>query len=85
MVKKGLRSTAQRRLIVDTFFEGAPHVSIEDLLAEVRARDTRHRLRDRLPHAEAARRVRRRQRAQASATASRRYELADDATRTTTT
>ena len=39
MAKKGLRSTAQRRLIVDTFFGGTPHVTIEDLLAEVRARD----------------------------------------------
>lgn len=39
MAKKGLRSTAQRRLIVDTFFEGSPHITIEDLLAEVRERD----------------------------------------------
>src|SRR5215468_6020129 len=39
MVKKGLRSTAQRRLIVDTFFEGASHMTIEDLLAEVRSKD----------------------------------------------
>jgi Fur family ferric uptake transcriptional regulator len=39
MVKKGLRSTAQRRLIIDTFFGGAPHMTIEDLLAEVRTRD----------------------------------------------
>jgi Fur family ferric uptake transcriptional regulator len=39
MAKKGLRSTAQRRLIVDTFFEGSPHVTIEDLLNEVRVRD----------------------------------------------
>jgi len=39
MVKKGLRSTAQRRLIVDTFFEGASHMTIEDLLNEVRSRD----------------------------------------------
>lgn len=39
MVKKGLRSTAQRRLIIDTFFSGAPHMSIEDLLQEVRAHD----------------------------------------------
>jgi Fur family transcriptional regulator, ferric uptake regulator len=39
MLKKGLRSTAQRRLIVDTFFERASHMSIEDLLTEVRARD----------------------------------------------
>jgi Fur family transcriptional regulator, ferric uptake regulator len=39
MAKKGLRSTAQRRLIVDTFFEGSAHMTIEDLLTEVRARD----------------------------------------------
>jgi Fur family transcriptional regulator, ferric uptake regulator len=39
MVKKGLRSTAQRRLIIDTFFGGAPHMTIEDLLTEVRVRD----------------------------------------------
>lgn len=39
MAKKGLRSTAQRRLIVDTFFEGASHMTIEDLLTEVRVRD----------------------------------------------
>lgn len=39
MLKKGLRSTAQRRLIVDTFFEIASHTTIEDLLSEVRARD----------------------------------------------
>ncbi len=39
MLKKRLRSTAQRRLIVDTFFDGSPHVTIEDLLAEVRSHD----------------------------------------------
>ena len=39
MAKKGLRSTAQRRLIVDTFFEGAAHMTIEDLLNEVRVHD----------------------------------------------
>ncbi|MDC0748765.1 Fur family transcriptional regulator [Polyangium mundeleinium] len=39
MAKKGLRSTAQRRLIVDTFFEGASHMTIEDLLTEVRVHD----------------------------------------------
>ena len=39
MAKKGLRSTAQRRLIVDAFFEGAPHMTIEDLLNEVRVHD----------------------------------------------
>ncbi|MBK6517940.1 MAG: transcriptional repressor [Polyangiaceae bacterium] len=39
MAKKKLRSTAQRRLIVDTFFEGGSHLTIEDLLREVRAQD----------------------------------------------
>jgi Fur family ferric uptake transcriptional regulator len=39
MERKGLRSTAQRRLIAETFFDGPPHVSIEELLARVRVRD----------------------------------------------
>lgn len=39
MLKKGLRSTAQRRLIIDTFFETASHTTIEDLLSEVRTHD----------------------------------------------
>ena len=39
MAKKGLRSTAQRRLIVDTFLQGASHMTIEDLLNEVRVHD----------------------------------------------
>jgi Fur family ferric uptake transcriptional regulator len=39
MLKKKLRSTAQRRLIVETFFSGSPHVTIEDLLTEVRSQD----------------------------------------------
>ena len=39
MEKKGLRSTAQRRLIIDSFFEGSSHMTIEDLLAEVRTRE----------------------------------------------
>jgi Fur family ferric uptake transcriptional regulator len=39
MAKKGLRSTAQRRLIVDTFFGNASHMTIEDLLNEVRVHD----------------------------------------------
>lgn len=39
MAKKGLRSTDQRRLIVETFFRARAHVSIEELLAKVRARD----------------------------------------------
>lgn len=41
MVKKGLRSTDQRKLIVDTFFGVEHHVSIEELLAQVRAKDPR--------------------------------------------
>ena len=41
MLKKGLRSTDQRRLIVDTFFHAQNHVSIEDLLSLVRAQDPR--------------------------------------------
>ena len=41
MAKKGLRSTDQRKLIVDTFFDAENHVSIEELLAHVRARDPR--------------------------------------------
>jgi Fur family ferric uptake transcriptional regulator len=39
MAKKGLRSTDQRKLIVETFFHAQNHVSIEDLLSLVRARD----------------------------------------------
>jgi Fur family transcriptional regulator, ferric uptake regulator len=41
MAKKGLRSTDQRRLIVETFFQADNHVSIEELLAQVRAKDRR--------------------------------------------
>lgn len=41
MVKRGLRSTDQRRLIVETFFQAAHHISIEELLAEVRQKDSR--------------------------------------------
>src|SRR5579859_347686 len=39
MDKKGLRSTDQRRLIVETFFRSQNHVSIEELLARVRTKD----------------------------------------------
>lgn len=39
MSKKKLRSTSQRRLIVDAFFEGGAHMTIEDLLSDVRSRD----------------------------------------------
>jgi Fur family ferric uptake transcriptional regulator len=41
MAKKGLRSTDQRRLIVETFFKSPNHVSIEELLAQVRTQDPR--------------------------------------------
>jgi Fur family ferric uptake transcriptional regulator len=41
MVKKGLRNTDQRRLIVETFFRVPNHVSIEELLGEVRGKDAR--------------------------------------------
>jgi Fur family ferric uptake transcriptional regulator len=41
MVKKGLRSTDQRRLIIETFFRSDNHVSIEELLAQVRESDPR--------------------------------------------
>ena len=37
MAKKGLRSTDQRRHIVEAFFRAPNHVSIEELLAQVRA------------------------------------------------
>jgi Fur family ferric uptake transcriptional regulator len=41
MVKRGLRSTDQRRLIVETFFRAPNHISIEELLADVRQQDSR--------------------------------------------
>jgi Fur family ferric uptake transcriptional regulator len=41
MTKKGLRSTDQRKLIVETFFRSDNHVSIEELLAQVRSKDPR--------------------------------------------
>jgi Fur family ferric uptake transcriptional regulator len=39
MERKGLRSTAQRRLVSDTFFRARGHLSIDDMLAMVRKRD----------------------------------------------
>lgn len=39
MVNRGLRSTEQRRVIIDTFFDTTEHVTIEELLAMVRAID----------------------------------------------
>jgi len=41
MASKGLRSTDQRSLIVDTFLQANSHVSIEELLAQVRAKEPR--------------------------------------------
>jgi len=41
MNKKGLRTTDQRKLIVETFFRSDNHVSIEELLAQVRIQDPR--------------------------------------------
>jgi Fur family ferric uptake transcriptional regulator len=41
MSRKGLRSTTQRRVIAETFFKGPSHVTIEDLLARVREKDSR--------------------------------------------
>lgn len=41
MTKKGLRSTTQRRVIAEVFFEAPAHISIEDLLALARQRDSR--------------------------------------------
>lgn len=39
MALHGLRSTAQRRCIVETFFEYSEHVSVDDLLARVKRTD----------------------------------------------
>ena len=41
MLKKGLRSTDQRKIIVETFFKSPHHISIEELLAQVRSQDPR--------------------------------------------
>jgi len=41
MVKRGLRSTEQRRLIIDTLFDAGEHVTIDGLLRQVRAVDGR--------------------------------------------
>jgi Fur family ferric uptake transcriptional regulator len=39
MNKRGLRSTEQRRLIIDTLFDATEHITIDGLLNEVRAVD----------------------------------------------
>ncbi len=36
-----MRSTEQRRLIIDTFLAAEPHLSIDELLAQVRQKDAR--------------------------------------------
>ncbi|HEX7668564.1 MAG TPA: Fur family transcriptional regulator [Polyangiaceae bacterium] len=41
MARQGLRSTEQRRLIVDAFFESHEHVTLDQLLERVRAADSR--------------------------------------------
>lgn len=41
MLKRGLRSTEQRRLIIDTFFDVHEHITIDSLLKLVRAADAR--------------------------------------------
>lgn len=39
MERRGLRSTAQRRLVTDVFFRSEGHLSIEDVLERVRRKD----------------------------------------------
>jgi Fur family ferric uptake transcriptional regulator len=41
MERRGLRSTDQRKLIVETFFKAPNHIIIEELLAQVRQQDTK--------------------------------------------
>ena len=41
MLRRGLRSTEQRRLIIDTLFTARDHVTIDGLLQQVRALDPR--------------------------------------------
>jgi Fur family ferric uptake transcriptional regulator len=41
MTRRGLRSTEQRRLIIDTFFESDEHITIDTLLQQVRDLDAR--------------------------------------------
>ena len=41
MTRRGLRSTEQRRLIIDTFFESGEHITIDTLLQHVRDLDAR--------------------------------------------
>lgn len=41
MARQGLRSTEQRRVIIDAFFEAPEHVSIDELLERVRRTDAK--------------------------------------------
>jgi Fur family transcriptional regulator, ferric uptake regulator len=41
MAKRGLRSTGQRRVIIDTFFESSEHLTLDQLLKRVKASDPR--------------------------------------------
>ncbi len=41
MAKHGLRSTEQRRLIIDTFFDCVEHITIDELLRRVKDADPR--------------------------------------------
>lgn len=41
MAERGLKTTRQRTLIIDTFFEVGGHLSVEELWVRVRGRDTR--------------------------------------------
>ena len=41
MERQGLRSTEQRRLIIDTFFTVSEHVTLDELLERVRVADPR--------------------------------------------
>lgn len=41
MIKRGLRSTEQRRLIIETLFDHSEHITIDQLLERVRAIDSR--------------------------------------------
>src|SRR5690606_21552863 len=40
MAQQGLRSTGQRRVIVDQFFRSKGHITIDDLLEQVRIEDS---------------------------------------------
>lgn len=41
MTRRGLRSTGQRRVIIDTFFESTEHLTLDQLLRQVKAVDPR--------------------------------------------